>query len=154
MAKKQGPFPVVEMRFDVKQGDRCISARCGKSAVYAFAGYGGDLERYRSLLSLFSKSEANELAWEQAFRMQQDGYEVWSQTLALCSRHVQGIAEMYLGVSYRQEIAALLIKAVAYKETIFLYDRNLRRDMHHPSIAVGPFQTIADFRRMLLETRP
>ena len=157
VAKKQGrstPFPVVEMRFDVRYEGLCVSAGCGKQSAYALAGYGGGLERYQSLLSLFSQSEANELAWEQAFRMQQRGEEVWSQTLALCPGHAQGIVEMYLGSSYAEEINHLLLKAVMHKETIFLYDRNMRRDMHHPSIAVGPFQTIADFRRMLLETRP
>jgi len=153
--KRVGSFPVVEMRLGSPTTERfCVSVGCDKPGAFDLALYGGGIDTYQTLLARFSKREATELAWERAYRMQQKGKEAWSQTLALCVAHARGLVEMYLGQSYAREIAALLVKAVTFHETIFLYDRNVRRDMHHPSIAVGPFQTIADFRRMLLETRP
>ena len=148
--QKTTPFPVVEMKIcsvTSPTEQHCFVPECQGSHNFDLHFFGMEMGQAQSLLERFSEREANELAWERAFRMQRASQEIWSDALPMCFSHIQGILETYVGESHEKACYAFLIKAVIASETIFLFDRNLQRNMHHSSLASGHFASIAEFRR-------
>lgn len=96
--------------------------------------------------------EQGELAWEKAYREQLSGREPSSLALPMCAQCVAFTIAHYLGGEEYERQAAMFIAASVMKgEDIILFDRNLSRQRTDPAAIVGPFETLADFRRKYWE---
>lgn len=139
-------FPVAYARFSLAEdGHRCNI--CEQPALFGLSFYNIPLEEIGNLQQIFSRKEAQEIVWERAYRAQKSGSaDDESPRFPICVPCALQHIAMFLGKP-ESECVYLIVGATTTGKSILLFDRNLRRDMTHPSAAVGFFESLDDFRQ-------
>jgi len=138
------PFPVAHARLHVaEKGHYCNIDHL--PALFGISFFNMPMDEIQGLAQVLSRKELHEVAWERAYRMQQRGEDEESPSYPICVqcalKHITEFLNKPEG-----EGAAFIAGAVTTGKSILLFDRNLRRDMTHPGIALGFFESLEDFR--------
>jgi hypothetical protein len=147
-------FPVANARFrpigQTETGFPCIMDKQPATFGVSFFSTPVDTaegkEQLQHLLQMFSRKEAEAITWERAYREQKSGHDDESSSYPICVPCALRQISSFLGRP-EEECIYLIVGATTTGKSILLFDRNLQRDVTHPSAAVGNFETLDDFRQ-------